>query len=87
MSIFFFSLLNLSWILVLETFKFLFSLKFLISRYTPQPWMCKSSLWFEQLLAHSYHFDTHDMLIRHPELVKKAEFDLLENHIPNEIGK
>ena len=41
--------------LVLETFKFMLSLKFLISRHSTQLEVQNSSLGFEQLLGHSYH--------------------------------
>ena len=44
------------WILALETFKFIFSLKFLISRYTTQPWVRNSSFRLEQLLGHYCHW-------------------------------
>ena len=50
-----------------------------VLKHITKSWVWNSSLGPEQLLGNSYHFDTHDMHMRHPELVQKAEFDLLEN--------
>ena len=49
------TLFNSRCILALETFKFMFSLKFLTPRHTTQPWVRNSSLGLDQLLGHSYH--------------------------------